>query len=290
MISWNMVLKYEGEQEMSDELKERVRKREAIGKTHNRILYGFIFVFFIGYIIFFTSSIWLPKPYEGVEVTPIGAEVTFSDRTVTIDSCRYSQKQKEMEIIVHVDNDSLDGINTYKWQVAAPGKQLKTEAVINDKDIVVLIVKNIPRRWTELSISANLEKEDYDKKSQFEPIKVYVNDKSVDSISNIKKHSKKEYIEIAATSKINSYKKEIAKIEKDENELKAMIDTANKTIAEKTEKMEYQTESEKMGTGDDIANLQAEKESIKTQLEETHKELEDYKQKIKLLEEYIKSL
>lgn len=275
---------------MSDETRERIRKREAIGKTHNRLLYVFIFVMLFGYMLFFTSSLWLPKPYQGVEVVPIGSEVVFGDRTITIDSCRYSSKQRIMEIICHVDNTSLDGIDTYTWQVSAPGKLLDTEVVVDTKEIVVLHVNKVPRRWTELSITASLKDKDRKKDTTFEPIKVYINDKSAEAVSSIKKHTTKEYLEISANSKIESYEKEIRKIEKNEQELKDKIHTAEQQIADLTDAMQYQTEEEQMRTGEEIAGIQSEKDNITSELLEKQKAADEYHEKIKLLKEYIEKL
>ena len=81
---------------------ELIEKREKLERTGNRILKGFLIIFFLGYAVFFTSRLWLPTPYEGVAITPIGKSITVEDRTLTIDSWKYSKEQREMEIIVEV--------------------------------------------------------------------------------------------------------------------------------------------------------------------------------------------
>ena len=151
---------------------ELIEKREKLERTGNRILKGFLIIFFLGYAVFFTSRLWLPTPYEGVAITPIGKSVTVEDRTLTIDSWKYSKEQREMEIIVEVNKTSLDSVNTYNWSVATATGKLDTKAVHESKDIVVLKVTNVPRRWTELALNMSLKQEDMNKGLEFSSLSI----------------------------------------------------------------------------------------------------------------------
>ena len=257
---------------------ELIEKREKLERTGNRILKGFLIIFFLGYAVFFTSRLWLPTPYEGVAITPIGKSVTVEDRTLTIDSWKYSKEQREMEIIVEVNKTSLDSVNTYNWSVATATGKLDTKAVHESKDIVVLKVTNVPRRWTELALNMSLKQEDMNKGLEFSSLKVYTNDKHVDFVKKIKHKSTKGYLREAYLSKIEGYKAQLK------------ITNADKMIKDLTDKMQYQTSSDQQKTGDEISNISSERDSLNDRLKEKDAEIKEMQQRIDIQKELLKKL
>lgn len=270
--------------------KELIEKREKMEKTGNRILRGFLIIFFLGYSIFFTSRFWLPTPYEGVQVTPIGKAVTVEDRTLTVDSWKYSKEQREMEIIVEVNKTSLDSVNTYKWSVATATGKLDTKAVHESKDIVVLRVTNVPRRWTELALNMSLKPEDQDNGLEFSSLKIYTNDKHVDFVKKIKHKSTKGYLKEAYLSKIEGYKVQLKTLKKEKVGIKSKITNADKMIKDLTNKMQYQTASDQQKTGDEISNISSERDSLNDQLIAKDAAIKEMQQRIDIQKELLKKL
>ena len=263
---------------------ELIEKREKLERTGNRILKGFLIIFFLGYAVFFTSRLWLPTPYEGVAITPIGKSVTVEDRTLTIDSWKYSKEQREMEIT------SLDSVNTYKWSVATATGKLDTKAVHESKDIVVLKVTNVPRRWTELALNMSLKQEDMNKGLEFSSLKVYTNDKHVDFVKKIKHKSTKGYLREAYLSKIEGYKAQLKTLRKERAAIKTKITNADKMIKDLTDKMQYQTPSDQQKTGDEISNISSERDSLNDRLKEKDVEIKEMQQRIDIQKELLKKL
>ena len=269
---------------------ELIEKREKLERTGNRILKGFLIIFFLGYAVFFTSRLWLPTPYEGVAITPIGKSVTVEDRTLTIDSWKYSKEQREMEIIVEVNKTSLDSVNTYKWSVATATGKLDTKAVHESKDIVVLKVTNVPRRWTELALNMSLKQEDMNKGLEFSSLKVYTNDKHVDFVKKIKHKSTKGYLREAYLSKIEGYKAQLKTLRKERAAIKTKITNADKMIKDLTDKMQYQTSSDQQKTGDEISNISSERDSLNDRLKEKDAEIKEMQQRIDIQKELLNKL
>lgn len=74
------------------------KDKKDIHNKGNNLLYGFLIFVISGYVIFFSSKLWLKAPYEGVEVTPVGKTITNEDRAVTIDSWKYSKNEKRWRL------------------------------------------------------------------------------------------------------------------------------------------------------------------------------------------------
>ena len=60
-------------------------KNAKLKKSTNRFLVTFLAIFFFGYLLFFTSKLWLPSSYNDVTVSPIGQEIEVQNRNICID-------------------------------------------------------------------------------------------------------------------------------------------------------------------------------------------------------------
>ena len=265
-------------------------KRKKIKKSGNRLLYSFIVIFLLGYGIFFSSKLWLKAPYEGVPITPIGKAVTEEDRVVTIDSWKYSKEDKKMEIIVTVENLSLDGIDSYKWSVKTASGSLNTKVVSENKDFTVLHVSDVPRRWTEVALVMEMKPEDKSKGSDFKLLKLYTNEKHVKAERHIKKKSTFEYKKEQGNGKIDNYKNQLKELKKQKKSIESSINNADKKIKELTDDMKYQTGQEQMKTGEQISGFEGEKESLKEKLEDKKKEIKEMRDKIHIQEKLLKNI
>lgn len=92
-------------------------KIDKIQLRKNKESLSFIIIIFLltgGYLFFFTSTLWMPPSADASYLTPVGKEVIWDDRTITINRWQYSKEQQEMEVEIMVDNKSYDGkINTH---------------------------------------------------------------------------------------------------------------------------------------------------------------------------------
>ena len=266
------------------------KKRRKIEKNGNRLLYGFLIFFLAGYGIFFTSKLWLKAPYEGVPVTPIGKSVTEEDRIVTIDSWKYSKSQKEMEIIVEVENLSIDGIDSYKWTVKTAQSNLDTKVLVESKDLVVLKVTDVPRNWTEAALTMELKPGDKSKSSDFSMLKMYTNQKHTENVAHIREKTVTGYRKEQIREKIENYEKQLKTLRASKRNIEKEMLLADKKTKELTEDMAYQTGSEQEKTGEQISTIAAEKDTLADRLEEKKAEVRETKEKIRIQQELLKQL
>lgn len=264
------------------------RDKKDIHNKGNRLLYGFLIFVISGYVIFFSSKLWLKAPYEGVEVTPVGKTITNEDRAVTIDSWKYSKNEKKMEIMVNVENLSLDGVETYDWKVKTISKNLDTKVLMESRELTVIEVNNVPRRWTELALIMKLKESDKGKGSEFKMLKLYTNKKHIKYVNKIKRKSTEEYKVEQINEIINGYKREIKEIRKSSKEIEKSINNADKKIDDLTLDMKYQTNNEQMKTGEEITNIMSEKERLTDSLNSKKEEIAELKEKIKIKEALLK--
>lgn len=259
-------------------------KTKEIKRKSNRYLIVFLAIFILGYTFFFTSNIFLPPSYQGVTVTKIAEPINSYNRDITVASWTYSKEEKKMEVIIEIENKSLDGKNEYNWQARDKKGILKTDVIYEDPNFVVLNISNLRWRWTEVALDM-MPKEETESEDGFSGIRMYTNDKKVEKVSSISKKSIEEYLVIASDSKINAVKEAIANTKEELDKCISKQNEIKKLIAELKEKEKYMTEVEieenEIALSDYEIRLDTE-ENTKKQIEDRISELE---KKILLLRE-----
>ena len=122
-------------------IKASQARQMRLMKRSNTFLYSFMIIFVFGYLFFFTSSLWMPATYTGVDITPIGKTVNAGERAITVDAWNYCPEQKKMEIMIEIENNSIDGIDRYDWKVRTREGVLEVKAVLEATDFVVLFAE-----------------------------------------------------------------------------------------------------------------------------------------------------
>ena len=265
-------------------------KKNALSRSTNRFLYTFLIIFFGGYLFFFSSSFWLPSTYLGVDVSPIGETVTAGDRNVTIDSWTFSKEQKQMEVMIEIENNSIDGIDTYEWTAKTRDGNLPVTIIAADSAFVVLHIAEVPRDWTEISLTMTLPRTAAKGAKDFEPVQIYVNDTMVANVKTIREGDLLGYKQQAYESKIRSLTEQIRLLQKKLGETKDSIRKADAKIAEIQRKMEYQTEQEKEESNDLIDELMAKKENLTREKGEQESEIKELQERITLQKKRLDKL
>jgi len=262
-------------------------KEKKLRKSGNGFLIKFLIIFFVGYGLFFTSSIWLGKDYEGVSVTPIGTTVNMNNRNVTVDAWQYSKKQQLMEVIIELENLSIDGIDKYLWDVRGKGVIYKTKIIEEGDGYYVLRVYDVKEDWAEVSLNIDLKESDKKKNKDFELIKMYTNDKHVKNVSYIPRKDLKGYKKTALNSKIEFVNGKIAKNRSSKDAFLKKIEEADRKIEELSNKLDAQTEKEKEETVSSIDNIKSEKEELKEKVKACDTSFAELNEKVRLLHEKI---
>lgn len=266
-------------------------KQKRLKSFSNRFLYGFVIVFIAGYTLFFSSSLWLPKTYTGVTVTPVGETISQNDRNITVDRWVYSPGERTMEIILEIENNSIDGIEAYSYQGRTASGQIKTEAILNEGDIAVIHMTGIKKSWTEVSLTISASSDNSEEDiSLFKPITIYMNDKVAEEVETIPILKGNDYKKLAYESKIEGFNSLIdslnAEIEEIDNQI-ANIDERNKELEER---LSGQTEKEKEETSSVITSLYYQKEALLREKENKVNEVGELKEKIDLQKKILEEL
>lgn len=266
------------------------RKEEKLKKSSNRFLVRFLIIFIVGYSLFFSSKVWLPRTYEGVSVTPIGTTISANERNITINSWRYSDSQEMMEVILEIENLSIDGISEYKYQAFDKDKEYEVEKVRGGNGFYVLRIYKVKNSWTELALRIDIRPDDKSKNGDFEKIKIYTNDKIVSKVSELTLKSLKEYKEESYTQQIKTLEKRMAKNRTKKEKYEYSIKTANEKIKELEGKSKYQTQKEQTETAENIGAINQEKKNLEEKVTELEGEYKELKEKIKFIRKSLDEL
>ena len=259
-------------------------------KRSNTFLYSFMIIFVFGYLFFFTSSLWMPATYTGVDITPIGKTVNAGERAITVDSWNYCPEQKKMEIMIEIENNSIDGIDRYEWQIKTRRGALKIKPILQESDFVVLFAEGVPSDWNECSLTMNAPRRFLNYAKDFEPVQIYVNDSIVTQVDRISQKSQQEYRLQAYRSRTEAYKNQIRLLRQKTASAERKMKKADQKIREIQEKMQYQTDQEKLESSNLIDELLAKKESESESKEAYESQIKELQEKIRLQGEQIRSL
>ena len=269
------------------------KKKRELKNVSNKFLYSFIFIFFAGYMIFFTSTLWLPKSYVGVNVTPVGEIISKNKRDITIYRWVYSPADKTMEIIIEMKNNSIDDIKSYKWQGRDKDGYINTKVVASEGDFTIIQMRGIKKNWTEVSLTITADMDNIpsnEENKKFEPIVLYMNDKTADVVDHVPLLTMNDYKKIAYESIIESFRKEMNDINNNTADLKVDIENANLKISEIKAREAYQTEAEKEETKNLINELNTKIESFNKEIDSNEEKIEEIKEKIELKQSLLNKL
>ena len=265
-------------------LKEEFLKlqKKKIRKNTNRKLYIFMAITAIMYAFFFSSNLFMPPTFTGVDPLKIGSSIESEQRKLTLLSWTYSKKQEKMEIILNLENLSLDQIKKYSWQVTDKFGKKKTEVVIDEDSLIVLNVYGIKKNFTELKLIMGIRRQDKNIDTKFSELSFYTNSNIVSNVSYIGTKTVAGYKRQACFSVIKGYEKEIEKLEKRINTYEEKIDTANEKIKELNADIKYQTVSEKQATLEKILEITDKKKDYDDSIKECKNKIKETGKKIEL--------
>lgn len=208
-----------------------------------------IFFFIGGYLFFFTSNAWMPSALSATAWTEIGEVSTWNGREITLVRWDYCKKSNTMEIELDIRNTSYDGINSYDFlALDTKGNRPGTEIIIEEPDWVIVQIKDVPEKWSELQLRMDMEN------NSTGYYKIFTNINDIHRVNAIAKKDWNGYrigrFESQMTvcqEEIRQDKEAIQKLEKEKVEIKKEI-----TRLEKGKK--YETTSQQEDTDKVIAD------------------------------------
>lgn len=132
----------------------------------NTAIIGMLAVIVFGYAFFFLSPrIFLPSE-DSLLYTNLRTPVVInSDHSVTIENWIYSQKEKQMQIILSFDNTAIDASEEYTFQavsrnVVKESKEVEYEVTYQSSSFVNVMLYNIPDDFNELALNVGYVADD----------------------------------------------------------------------------------------------------------------------------------
>lgn len=269
---------------MDKKLKDQLtrERNERIKKKNGKFLKMFLLIFIVGYTFFFTSNFLLPVATPKITATPIGKAQEVNHRSVTVVSWDYSKEDDEMEIILEISNNSLDGINRYRFSAVEKTKgRIDCQMVLQRNDFVVLHLTDVPGRFSEISLRMLIPAGNDTEESE---MRFYTHKDAVTYVNDIKTRDEESYRLLAIDKKIENSKQLIEQYENDIKTERKKITEADKRIAEIDKNIKYLA-------GDDLENAQSDRSTLVSDvsraegnIETLSKQIEDEKAKITLQE------
>lgn len=262
--------------------KEAITKKEKQRKKPKYMMFIMFFFFFIGgYTLFFTSTFWMPDTGIAKRKTELHREIEWNKRVVSLLRWEYSEKQNLMEIEIEVTNKEFDKKNNYEFSVMeSNGKRLKVDSILVEPDWIIVQVRNVPKRFRELSLHMGIENDDNEGYVRF-----YTNKNDVERVEKIKKKSKKEYMVVRLEETVAGYHEKIEEIEKEIEKEQKSIAEIEKEIMRLEAKMPYQTDEEVEQTQKLIDDAKYTIDSSNSTIEKKHQLIEEYHTRIEKTEE-----
>lgn len=141
-------------------------KTMKIAIKGNTAIIGMLAVIVFGYAFFFLSPrIFLPSE-DSLLYTNLRTPVVInSDHSVTIENWIYSQKEKQMQIILSFDNTAIDASEEYIFQavsrnVVKESKEVEYEVTYQSSSFVNVMLYNIPDDFNELALNVGYVADD----------------------------------------------------------------------------------------------------------------------------------
>lgn len=276
----------------------------------NTAIIGMLAVIVFGYAFFFLSPrIFLPSE-DSLLYTNLRTPVVInSDHSVTIENWIYSQKEKQMQIILSFDNTAIDASEKYIFQavsrnVVKESKEVEYEVTYQSSSFVNVMLYNIPDDFNELALNVgyvaddNILTDESAKKGENKNAAyttVYTNKYKVENADKIEPLSVVEMYINKLNDEIDGYESDIENLtqkisdaEESQKEILTKVDQLNKD-------KEYMTVNEVKKIDEQISAYETSYKSYtdkisgyEKSIDEKNDDISTAKAKIKELENIIK--
>lgn len=210
-------------------------------KHTNRFLSGACVVIVMGYIFFLSSNIFMTDTSS--YYTPLLTTLTGNNRHYTLQEWDYSPDDGVMEIMIGIDNQAYDSINTYSYGLYdIKYGYLQGEKAVESRDLLVLRFENI-KKFSSLSLRITVDTTD---NSDITPevVRFYNNSRQIHKVDKIEERKPYEYYILKLQRQIEVFEEDIKTYEELISDIQAQITSAENNIAELEKSKAYKTEKE----------------------------------------------
>lgn len=245
------------------------------------------------YLFFFTSKFTLPNPITNKsDTTKIGEKYSYGDnRNFTLLSCEYSKENREMEIILDLENNSYDISNEYYYAATVLGasNNIEIEEILNEQLLAVYKIKKL-KNFDEVTFMLAPKSKDINSVTDEDTAFIILNKHNVSKVDNIFFKNKEDYLLIRLEKGIENYKNRISKLK---NKITKLENQKNNVILENEElenNKKYLTEDEIVSAKNKQLDNQNLIKEIETNIKNNHYELEELTKKYNEAQIKIKNL
>lgn len=238
------------------------------------LMIGIALVIVIGYLFFFTSPLYIKDKEADNDPTPVGEPQYFgedTDKSMTIDTWRYSPSQGLMEIKLDVTNEAYDGKDSYvfgtEFQSAdeTAASAVRIEPMVTDPDFIVLIVHNIPQEWVSMGLTVY-----YPGETKGEPLlELYASESSISKVDRLKPLSSNGYRAAVVDEQIAAIQKRVKALNRQIAANNQTISNMDKEAQRINGQMALDTEAEQAADQQSLANIQERQQELEAQNEDT---------------------
>lgn len=193
----------------------------------------FLLVLIIGYLFFFTSNMTIPDKITSKEETTKINEVNeyMDGRSCQLLSATYDREQETMEVIVHLTNNTYDGIDSYYIAEKLNNgstKNLVTREVLDDPLMTVIRISNLKPHYREMQLMIAPKLTSIDKVKDSQTAFITLNKYNVTQGSIDLNKTKQDYLAERLQTVLDSYQKEFNDLTRKDNDLEQQIENAKK--------------------------------------------------------------
>lgn len=253
-------------------------------QKYNIAITIYIIIFVAGYTFFFTSNIWKEKNISNIVTTQINSVQRWNSNALTLLKWEFSEKTNEMEVVFSLDNTGIYDVNyQYSAVYMSSPKKHDIEKAYSKENLVVLHIKDIPKKWGAIRIDIN----DGSKIGS-----IYASEDSVEYVDVIKLKTFEEYMIVQLENSINYYKKQIQNNYNTIDNCNDIILNSYTRIQNILDSMNYQTALQNEQSQKSITTILQKINSNETTIKNAWANIEEYALRInnlrKKMNTYIK--
>lgn len=254
--------------------------------SKNRGIRVFLFIFFMGQLLFLTSKDWFPNGAGYQKATPIYTVKEKEGIKFTITRWEYAEEQKEMEVEINIVNNSLSDKVSYRYEAMTKDlKKMNIEILAENEDFIVAKISKVPTKWKEMIFNIYIMK---DSDQNGEQVKFYTNEDSIKRKKGFSELTSGEYYENHINLLLEKEKNEIEKYRKEneektqkQKEYAARILDLQKNKKFQTEEEQSETESLINQVSEKIIGLEEEKKLNEKLIEKSKEKIKKFQEKLK---------
>lgn len=190
----------------------------------------FVMVALAGYLIFFTSKLWLPAAADYINATPYYEAVKYGDYDIYLSQWDYAPGQDAgiMEVLIEFENSGTMDSQFAFSAVEKNHGELSVKAVQETPEYAFLRITGLNPKWTEISLRIEA-------RGNKSPAKFYTNKTAVHKVKALPVLGREEYQEKRLKSQIvyddfqaKEKHKEISQLQAENGKMDERIDRLQK--------------------------------------------------------------